>query len=780
MSFRRVGGLAAMALGSLLWMSCGQVYRPVVIPVSQVPPNPANFHAVYGISANVADNPGTVLQIDVAGDSDIGQANMGINPTHAATIPNFSRVFVAAAGTACVENPSVCTSGVYVGAADTITAFTPAADSTVATGIGTPTIYSLPNVGPGQSSAITAISESGNVVTVTLSTAINQAQVGQPIVISGVIITGNVPNPSGYDGNFNVTSISGTTIQYNDPVTGLASATGGTATVPLPTFCSYQPDYVATTQGTAVFVANYGVEGLPNCAYSSTDSVAMLNPQTNEIANIAYLNPGNATPPPHPVAMVETPNAQNLYVINQGNNTVVNLSPLDLSTYATIAVGNTPVWAVARSDNQRVYVLTQGGGTLIPINVATNTILQSATNLNVGAGANYMVYDPTLNRIYVTNPTTGNVFVYSATGGTDLSGNLNDTPSLLATIAMAGGTTPACPTACSPVSVAALADGSRFYVASYENQSSCSDPNLAGSPCIVPILTVFDAATLTAKPVISTLLPSSPSLSLLVSPPYALTQYAVSPASACVTPATYAPGTTRFRMFTTASSDSSHVYVSVCDAGLVADVATQSTGVSGLSNNAPDQLVTDIAAPFGACTTGSCGSTAAITGFSITSNVVTFQAANNFVAGERVQISSLSVGTYLNGQTLTVLPTGLSGTQFECNFTYANVGPTTDTGAAVSIPSANITSLSINNNVVTFQAVNTFTAGTKIAISGLTSSAGAPIDGQTLLVLQTGLSNTQFEVALLLPESNAGPTADSGTAVPIVPPQSPIFLLTGQ
>ena len=62
------------------------------------PPNPANFHAVFGISANVPFNPGTALQIDVSGDSDIGAANMGVNPTHAAILPNNSRVFVASAG----------------------------------------------------------------------------------------------------------------------------------------------------------------------------------------------------------------------------------------------------------------------------------------------------------------------------------------------------------------------------------------------------------------------------------------------------------------------------------------------------------------------------------------------------------------------------------------------------------------------------------------------------------------------------------------------------------
>src|SRR5690349_5435578 len=98
MSFRRVGWVAAIALAALLEISCGEVYRPVVIPINTTPPNPANFHAVYGISANVPFNPGTALQIDVSGDSTIGVANIGVNPTHATLLPNNSRIFVASAG----------------------------------------------------------------------------------------------------------------------------------------------------------------------------------------------------------------------------------------------------------------------------------------------------------------------------------------------------------------------------------------------------------------------------------------------------------------------------------------------------------------------------------------------------------------------------------------------------------------------------------------------------------------------------------------------------------
>jgi hypothetical protein len=121
MSFRRVGWVAAVALATWLELSCGQVYRPVVIPISITPPNPANFREIFGISANVPFNQGTALQIDVSGDTDIGQANMGVNPTHAAVLPNNSRVFVASAGS------------LFQGDTDVVTAFSPAGGGPAAT-----------------------------------------------------------------------------------------------------------------------------------------------------------------------------------------------------------------------------------------------------------------------------------------------------------------------------------------------------------------------------------------------------------------------------------------------------------------------------------------------------------------------------------------------------------------------------------------------------------------------------------------------------------------------
>ena len=582
-----MGARALAALALIICVSCGDVYRPVVIPVNPTPPNPAPFHAVFAISNNVPFNKGAALQIDVSGDTNIGQADMGVNPTHAAVLPNNSRVFVAGAGS------------LYAGGSDVITAFTPAANSPVGTGLGTPTTFTFPNFGP-----------------------------------TG---TGGAPAWS----------------------------------------CSYLPDFVATTQTSAVFVANYGVDNDPACLpnLSSTDSVAVVTLASNAITNFAYLPAGA-----HPVALAETPNSQHLYVVNQGNGTVVDLSPTDLSTHATIPVGTTPVWAVARNDNQRVYVLTQGDGTLVSIDVASDTVVGSAS---VGAGANYLIVDPHLNRLYVTNPATSTVYVFAATGGA------NDTPVLLSSINMTAGANPPCATACSPVSVTALADGSRFYVASYATETACSDVNVGNtSPCMIPMLTVFDALSMTPKQPTSNLLAPSYSLPLLAVPRFAAAQYAVPPVTSCVPAATYAPGTTRFRMFTTSAADSSHVYVSICDAGAIADIRTTTSTISSGSNNVPDTLITNILSPLGTCSGVTCSTVATVTSFSITSNVVTFQATNSFIPGTRVAISGLTStnGKPMNGQTLTVLATGLSGTQFACNVSgLADVASTIDAGTAVPI-----------------------------------------------------------------------------------------------
>jgi hypothetical protein len=65
---------------------------------------------------------------------------------------------------------------------------------------------------------------------------------------------------------------------------------------------------------------------------------------------------------------------------------------------------------------------------------------------------------------------------------------------------------------------------------------------------------------------------------------------------------------------------------------------------------------------------------------------VTIDAANSFTPGQMVTISGLTTGTYLNGQTLIVLSTGLSSSQFECAFANGDVAQTADSGTATPLP----------------------------------------------------------------------------------------------
>ncbi|MGA7219692.1 MAG: hypothetical protein WBX38_15335 [Candidatus Sulfotelmatobacter sp.] len=584
----------------MLWAACGQVYRPVVIPCSsggvpgcpvETPPTPANFHAVFGIYNNLANDPGGAMQIDVAGDAIIAETpnsdpRFGANPTHAAIIPNNTKVFVAGAGS-------------MAGAPDTISFFNPVFQSSPGSGFGAVSAISLPS----QTSNISSISESGNTVTVNLSTGITNVAAGYSIVISGVIIPPcNTPNctslpQNAYDGGFTIlsTTVSGgstTSLTYTDSTSGLPSiATGGTATFPP------QPVFLNSSQNTSMFSANY-----------NTNSVFSINTTTNVVVNTAAVGV-------HPVAIAEMPNGLKLYVANQGDNSVSSLNAVDLSSNTlTGFTGINPVWMVARGDSQKVYVITQGDGKLITIDTATDTATTpdcSATpTLCVGAGANFIFYDPHLNRLYVPNPSTGLLYVFSDTGGP------NDTPSLLTpnglTIpGLGASTTPPCSTcgAVIPVSVTALADGSRFYVASYQIANPCPD-SLAGTTtaCVVPTVTIYNANNFALQ------YPSAPTLTLLTDPPFAANfttnqyQYALPPVTACgpipmpVPAPLYSPGSTRFRIFTVASVDSTRVFVSMCDGGAIAVIDTTDSNANntGGSGTSADTVVTDLPAAFSA------------------------------------------------------------------------------------------------------------------------------------------------------------------------------------
>jgi YVTN family beta-propeller protein len=185
---------------------------------------------------------------------------------------------------------------------------------------------------------------------------------------------------------------------------------------------------------------------------------------------------------------------------------------------------------VSRADSQRVYVLDKGSGFVSAIDpnfdVVTGTI-------SVGIGADFMVYDPTLNRLYVTNPATNKVMALDA--------STDALTALTASIA-------------NPVSVTALLDGTRAYVASAAVNGTAPSQTVSSS------VTVLNTADLSVKTTIS-----------LTSVPVV-----------CAT-------RTWSELMTAAAEDSTRVYVGNCDAGNTAIIQTFN-----------DTLLLELPAPLGA------------------------------------------------------------------------------------------------------------------------------------------------------------------------------------
>src|ERR1700720_2313433 len=102
MTLRRPARVPAALLLSVICVACGDTFRPVAVPITPPPPNPAASHYVlvingngFGTNSNGTVNPGSSTRINVSGDTNIGVAQLGLGPVHAALLPNSSRVYVA-------------------------------------------------------------------------------------------------------------------------------------------------------------------------------------------------------------------------------------------------------------------------------------------------------------------------------------------------------------------------------------------------------------------------------------------------------------------------------------------------------------------------------------------------------------------------------------------------------------------------------------------------------------------------------------------------------------
>ena len=144
----------------------------------------------------------------------------------------------------------------------------------------------------------------------------------------------------------------------------------------------------------------------------------------------------------NPVAVACTSDGRKAYVTNQGSNTVSVISTKDNTNQQNIPVGSSPGPVTISSDNNYVFVGNEGDGTVSVINTNSDTVTNTLT---VGTTPTQLVWDGGLQRVYALNRGSGSVTVIDASGFPQ---------KVLRTV----------PTSATPVAVAPLDNGSKFYV----------------------------------------------------------------------------------------------------------------------------------------------------------------------------------------------------------------------------------------------------------------------------------------------------------------------------
>jgi len=362
--------------------------------------------------------------------------------------------------------------------------------------VATPIIPSLPN--PGFSHFALIISGNGSdhpgastSINVSGDTAESQSTVGLMPVRAAVVLNGTRV----YVANSHDDTVSSFSPTSPTPVTTISLPAGSA------------PSFVATAENASVYVANSG-----------NNTVSAITMANNVLEQPVYgISVGI-----DPVWLAETPNLQKLYVANRGNGagggSVTSINPVDRSVNPPIsnATWVSPVSVAARSDGNRAYVLDQGSGMVSAIDTASDTVVNS---VSVGVGANFMLYDSTRNRLYVSNPVANTVTYLQAS-----------TDALSATVL----------TIANPISVAVLPDGTRAYV------SSAAVSTSGTVTYVTSRITVINASSGT----VTTTIPLTSVAQVCASNPSELSM--------------------------AAAADSSRVYVGNCDAGNVAIIQTLS------------------------------------------------------------------------------------------------------------------------------------------------------------------------------------------------------------
>ena len=385
-------GIVLIAAMASLEVGCGDVFRPVEIPVPQPSGDPKLYHFVMMINDNGSSNPGTALQIDVSGDSDVGEANMGRGPVHAALLPSGSRTYVANS------------------LDDTVSVFSPAppcfTNPCLVTGLGTPSTITLP-AGAHPSFVHTAEFATMYVIMPNLAPpAVGVISAGTNVLLRQVPVGNNpvamVETPNGrklYVVNQGDNTV--TVINSTDHSVAKTVAVG-----PSPTFAVTTPD------SSAIYVLNEG-NGTISEITTFTDTVIATLADPGAGANSLYYDT----------------KLNRLYITNGTANTVTiydaSVVPPGVPTLIKtvslgLAAGFRAIRTTALANGSKAYILSYQDAAgvvstqLTAISELTNTV--SAT-MSIGTAAADICADTPARFSVASSPESDRVYVAHCDAG---------------------------------------------------------------------------------------------------------------------------------------------------------------------------------------------------------------------------------------------------------------------------------------------------------------------------------------------------------------------------
>ncbi len=337
MTLMRKAGMPAILLLTLLWLGCGDVFRPVANPIPKPGGDPATFHYVVSVNNNPGVD-GSTTHVDVSGDVVIGRFPVGRNPVHAALLLGQAAIFVANE------------------ASDSLSFYSPPSCSLSLPCSGTPTgtpanIITLP---AGSGPVFVAAGPAGKIYVANAGTN----SVG---VISTTSFVQTASVPVGPQPSALVLSSDGSKLycinKGNGTVTVIATADStilGSLTVGRsPIAAALSPD------GSLLYVLNQG-----------SGTVSVINTVTDALVG------SPAAVGSTPTQMFIDPRLTRLYVSNRGSNTV---SVFDISSQAPahlkdVRVGTAPVSVTVLGNGSRAYVANSGSNNVTVIDASSLTV----------------------------------------------------------------------------------------------------------------------------------------------------------------------------------------------------------------------------------------------------------------------------------------------------------------------------------------------------------------------------------------------------------------------